>query len=765
MKIACLGGGPAGLYFAISIKLREPQHEITVFERNKRGDTFGWGVVFSDQTMDYLRTNDEISAKKILDEFAHWDDIDVHFKDEVITSGGHGFCGISRQRLLDILCDRAEELGVQIQFAQEMSIHDDALKAYDLIIASDGINSKTREEFAPHFNVDIETRANKFVWLGTHKLFKAFKFIFKHTPHGWIWAHAYRFNEDTSTFIPECSQETFDSFGFADMSQDEIIAVLEDVFKDELDGHKLLSNAGHLRGAAIWLNFRRVLCETWHYKNIILLGDAAHTAHFSIGSGTKLAFEDAIKLAEVLCQHEVPVEEALKLYQDERHLEALKLQSAARNSTEWFENMERYSEMEPVQFAYSLLTRSQRVSHENLRLRDPEWLEGVENWFYENATGNKPNVKTPPMFAPFHLRDMKLENRIVVSPMCMYSAQDGMPNDFHFSHLTSRAIGGAGLVFTEMTNISPDARISPGCAGIWSEAHADAWANIVKFVHEQTQAKIGMQLGHAGRKGATKLAWEGNDEPLDEGAWPIYGPSPIAWSDKNQTPIPMTRADMDRIIEDYVRATERAARAGFDIIELHAAHGYLLSSFLTPLSNQRDDEYGGSLENRLRFPLEVMEAVRAAWPQERPMSVRISAHDWVAEDGIDDIEAMKIGQAFVDAGADIIDVSAGQTSTSARPVYGRMFQTPFSDRIRNQAGLATIAVGNIYEIDHVNSILAAGRADLVCMARPHLMDPYWTFRAAAEQGYEGVKVPLQYQAGFDQMKRNFERAGQMALLV
>jgi anthraniloyl-CoA monooxygenase len=760
-----MGGGPAGLYFAISLKLREPQHEITVFERNKRGDTFGWGVVFSDQTMDYLRTNDEISARKILDEFAHWDDIDVHFKDQVITSGGHGFCGISRQRLLDILAERAEELGVQIQFAHEVSIHDEALKDYDLIIASDGINSKVREEFASQFKVDIETRANKFVWLGTHKLFKAFKFIFKHTPHGWIWAHAYRFNEDTSTFIPECSQQTFDSFGFADMSQNEIIAVLEDVFKDELDGHKLLSNASHLRGAAIWLNFRRVLCETWHYKNIILLGDAAHTAHFSIGSGTKLAFEDAIKLAEVLCRHDVPVEEALELYQDERHLEALKLQSAARNSTEWFENMERYSQMEPVQFAYSLLTRSQRVSHENLRLRDPEWLEGVENWFYENATGYKPNVKTPPMFTPFHLRDMKLENRIIVSPMCMYSAQDGMPNDFHFTHLTSRAMGGAGLVFTEMTNISPDARISPGCAGIWSQAHADAWATIVKFVHEQTKAKIGMQLGHAGRKGATKLSWEGNDEPLDEGAWPIYGPSPIPWSDKNQIPIPMTRADMDRVVQDYIRATEFAVNAGFDIIELHAAHGYLLSSFLTPLSNQRDDEYGGSLENRLRFPLEVMEAVRATWPQDKPMSVRISAHDWVAEDGIDDVEAMKIGQAFVDAGADIIDVSAGQTSTSAKPVYGRMFQTPFSDRIRNQAGLATIAVGNIYEIDHVNSILAAGRADLVCMARPHLMDPYWTLRAAAEQGYDGVKVPPQYQAGFDQMKRNFERAGQMALLV
>lgn len=765
MKIACLGGGPAGLYFAISLKLRQPSHDIHVFERNQRGDTFGWGVVFSDRTMDYLRENDEKSTKDILHEFAHWDDIDICFKGNTITSGGHGFCGIGRQRLLDILAGRAEELGIGLHYGSDISIHDEQLTAYDLIIASDGINSQTREAFAPHFDVDIETRSNKFLWLGTKRVFDAFTFIFKDTPNGRIWAHAYRFNKDSSTFIPECTQETYDNFGFDQMGQADIISTLEDVFREELEGHGLLSNAKHLRGAAIWQNFKRVLCRKWHHKNTILLGDAAHTAHFSIGSGTKLAFEDAIKLADVLSQTKLDIEDALKLYQEERYVEALKLQSAARNSTEWFENVERYIHMEPLQFAYSLLTRSQRVSHENLRLRDAQWLNQVEDWFYEQETGRKPPVKTPPMFTPFRLKDMEIHNRIVVSPMCMYSAQNGMPNDFHFSHLSSRAMGGAGLVFTEMTNISPDARISPGCTGIWSEDHCAAWAKITGFVHSQTQSKIGIQLGHAGRKGATKRPWEGNEQPLEEGAWPIYAPSAIPWSDDNQTPIEMTRDDMDQVIQDYEKATDYARQAEFDIIELHAAHGYLLSSFLTPLSNRRTDEYGGSLENRLRFPLEVLDAIKGKWGHNKPISVRISAHDWVAGDGIDDEDAVAIAQAFVGNGADIIDVSAGQTSTMAQPIYGRMFQTPFSDRIRNQGSIATMAVGNIYEIDHVNSILAAGRADLVCMARPHLTDPYWTMRAAAEQKYEGLFIPPQYQAGFEQLQRNIERAGQMALVV
>ncbi|MFZ5608670.1 MAG: bifunctional salicylyl-CoA 5-hydroxylase/oxidoreductase [Pseudomonadota bacterium] len=765
MKIACVGGGPAGLYFAILMKLKNAAHDITVYERNKPGDTFGWGVVFSDATMGYLRENDPPSAQAILDEFAHWDDIDVHFKGRIVTSGGHGFCGIGRKRLLNILQDRASALGVKLVYEYEVEPDLKALADCDLIIACDGINSRIREAYARHFDVDIETRANKFVWLGTQRMFEAFTFIFKKTRHGWIWAHAYRFDDATSTFIPECSERTYRNFGFDEMSQAEILATLEEVFAKELDGHALMSNARHLRGAAIWLNFRRVLCRKWHYRNIILLGDAAHTAHFSIGSGTKLAFEDAIKLADVLSTSDLPVRRALKLYQEERHLEALKLQSAARNSTQWFEEVERYVSMAPLQFSYSLLTRSQRVSHDNLRLRDPKWLARVETWFYTHATGARPKVATPPMFTPFRLRAMTLANRVVVSPMCMYSAKNGVPNDFHFAHLSARAMGGAGLVFTEMTNISPRARISPGCTGIWNETQMQAWKRIVDFVHRETPAKIGLQLGHAGPKGSTKLAWEGADAPLDRGNWPLLGPSPIAWSRKNQKPRPMTRADMDRTIADYVKATRLAARAGFDILELHAAHGYLLSAFITPLTNRRRDAYGGTLANRLRFPIEVMEAVRAAWPQDRPMSVRISAHDWVGAAGLTDAEAVDVARAFVAAGADIIDVSAGQTSARAEPIYGRMFQTPFSDRVRNEGGVATIAVGNIYEVDHVNSILASGRADLVCMARPHLMDPYWTLRAAAQQHYHGIAVPNQYLAGFAQLERNLERAGQMALLA
>ncbi len=765
MKIACVGGGPAGLYFAISMKRRDPSHEIVVYERNRPGDTFGWGVVFSDRTMDYLRANDAVSAQAILGEFAHWDDIDVHFRGRVITSGGHGFCGIGRQRLLNILAERAAELGVELVYEHEVEPDLAAFSDCDLVIASDGINSRIRERHARHFGVDIETRANKFVWLGTHKVFDAFTFIFRKTRHGWIWVHAYRFDDSTSTFIPECSEETYRNFGFGKMSQAEILATLEQVFARELDGHRLMSNARHLRGAAIWLNFRRVLCRKWYYRNIILLGDAAHTAHFSIGSGTKLAFEDAIKLAEVLSTSDLPVRRALRQYQEARHLEALKLQSAARNSTQWFEEVERYVHMEPIQFSYSLLTRSQRVSHDNLRKRDPAWLAKVEKWFYAKATGERPKKPVPPMFAPFALRDMRLVNRVVVSPMCMYSATDGVPSDFHFVHLAARATGGAGLVFTEMTDISPDARISPGCAGIWNETQMAAWKRIVDYVHRETPAKIGIQLGHAGPKGSTKRAWEGADAPLEEGNWPLLGPSPVPWSPRNQTPREMTRADMDRVIAHYVRATGLAARAGFDILELHAAHGYLLSAFITPLMNRRRDDYGGSLANRLRFPIEVMEAVRAAWPADKPLSVRISAHDWVGSEGITDADAVAIARAFVAAGADIIDVSAGQTSTRARPVYGRMFQTPFSDRVRNEGHVATIAVGNIYEVDHVNSILAAGRADLVCLARAHLMDPCWTLRAAAQQHYHGIHVPPQYLAGFEQLERNLERAGQMALLA
>ncbi|HEX6410899.1 MAG TPA: bifunctional salicylyl-CoA 5-hydroxylase/oxidoreductase [Sphingomicrobium sp.] len=762
MKIACVGAGPAGLYFAISMKLRDPSHDIIVFERNAPGVTFGWGVVFSDLTVENITANDPVSAKTITEEFAHWDDIDVHFGGECITSSGHGFIGIGRKRLLEILQDRARELGVQIEFEAECDPADPKWRDYALVIASDGINSRFRDAYADAFGVDVDVRANKFVWLGTSKVFDAFTFAFEKTEHGWIWAHAYRFAPDCSTFIVECSEETWRNFGFDKMDQAEAIAACEKLFAKYLDGHKLQSNAAHLIGSAAWLNFRRIKCERWSTDNVILLGDAAHTAHFSVGSGTKLALEDAIKLADVLNRPGISLEAGLDEYVAERNLEVLKLQNSARNSTEWFETLERYTHFEPLQFAYSLLTRSQRISHENLRLRDREWLEGVERWFWERATEGRSNKTAPPMFAPFKLREMEVQNRVTVSPMAMYSAVNGTPNDFHFVHYGERAMGGAGLLFTEMTCVSPEGRISPGCTGMWNDEHVAAWKRIVTFVHSNSKAKICLQLGHSGAKGSTRVGWEEDNAPLPEGNWPVMAASDVAWSPANQVPRPMSRADMDKVRDQFVAAVRMGVECGFDMVELHAAHGYLLSGFLTPLQNRRTDEYGGSLENRLRYPLEVFAAMREAWPSDGPMSVRISATDWAGDQGITPDEAVEIAQAFAQAGADLIDVSAGQTWTGAQPVYGRMFQTPFSDKLRNEARLATMAVGNIYEPDHANSILAAGRADLVALARPHLIDPFWTLRAAAQLDYRDVHVPPQYLNGMSQLARNLKREAEAA---
>ena len=780
MRIACIGAGPAGLYFAISMKLRDPAHEIEAFERNPPGVTFGWGVVFSDLTVENIKANDPTSAQTITREFAHWDDIDVHFKGETITSGGHGFIGIGRKRLLEILQQRARELGVVLHFEAECDPADPKWRGYDLVIASDGINSRFRDAQPEAFGVDVDVRANKFVWLGTSKVFDAFTFAFEETEHGWIWAHAYRFAPDASTFIVECSEETWTRFGFDKMSQDESIAACEKLFAKYLGGHRLQSNASHLVGSAAWLHFRRIKCERWASGNVILLGDAAHTAHFSIGSGTKLALEDAIKLADVLNRTRsspsslgegdhpkdgggaLSLEAALDEYQAERNLEVLKLQNSARNSTEWFETLERYTHFEPLQFAYSLLTRSQRISHENLRVRDREWLEGVERWFWKRATDGRSNKTAPPMFAPFKLREMEVENRVTVSPMAMYSAVDGTPNDFHFVHYGERALGGAGLMFTEMTCVSPEGRISPGCTGMWNAEHVAAWKRIVDFVHSNSKAKICLQLGHSGAKGSTRVGWEEDNAPLPDGNWPVMAASDVPWSPVNQVPRAMSRADMHKVRDQFVAAVRMGLECGFDMVELHAAHGYLLSGFLTPLQNRRTDEYGGSLENRLRYPLEVFAAMRAAWPSARPMSVRISATDWAGEQGITPDDAVAIAEAFSREGADLIDVSAGQTWTGARPVYGRMFQTPFSDKLRNEARLATMAVGNIYEPDHANSILAAGRADLVALARPHLIDPFWTLRAAAQLDYRDVHVPPQYLNGISQLARNLKREAEAA---
>ena len=756
MRVACLGGGPAGLYAAISLKLRDPGHEIVVVERNRPDDTFGWGVVLSDETLDNLQVNDPISAERIREHFAYWDDIAVHYRGTKTVSTGHGFCGIGRKKLLNILQERARELDIALRFETETESTSN-LADYDLIVAADGLSSRVRAEHAAVFEPEIDRRALKFVWLGTEQQFDdAFTFIFERTEHGWVWAHAYQFDDGTATFIVECSEATWRRFGFGEMSREESITTCERIFAEHLGGHRLMSNANHLRGSA-WINFPRVLCKHWSHDNIVLLGDAAATAHFSIGSGTKLAMESAIALADHVTSAP-DLKTAFARYEEARRLEVLRLQSAARNSCEWFEQVERYLSLDPMQFTYALLTRSQRVSHENLRLRDKDWLDQAERWFETGATGRPPSKGRAPMFVPFRLREIELSNRIVVSPMAQYKAVDGTPTDWHFSHYTSRALGGAGLVFTEMTCVSPNARITPGCPGMYAPEHQAAWKRIVDFIHAETSAKVGIQLGHAGPKGSTQLGWEEMDAPLSAGNWPVIGPSPIPWSPANQTPHEMTRADMERVRDDFAEAAKMAIWAGFDLLELHCAHGYLLSAFITPLTNQRRDDYGGSLENRLRFPLEVFEAVRTVWPAHLPMSVRISAHDWVGEDGVQPDDAVVIADRFREAGADVIDVSAGQTSTRARPVYGRMFQTPFADRIRNDIGIATMAVGNIYEPDHVNSILMAGRADLCCLARPHLADPYWTLRAAAALGYEGMAWPKPYEAGRDQLHRLAARA-------
>jgi anthraniloyl-CoA monooxygenase len=759
MRIACLGGGPAGLYFAISAKLRDPSHDVVVIERNRPDDTFGWGVVLSDETLQNLAANDPVSAARIRDNFAYWGDIAVTVRGRRIGSSGHGFCGIGRMKLLLLLQERARELGVELRFQTEIddAAMERAMAEHDLVVASDGLNSRARRLFADVFRPDVDYRECQFVWLGTKAKFDdAFAFIFEETEHGWVWAHAYQFDPDTATFIVECSQETWDRFGFGSMSQDESIAACERVFAAHLKGERLMSNARHIRGSA-WIKFPRVLCETWSHRNLALMGDAAATAHFSIGSGTKLAMESAIALADYI-RDEPTLEAAFARYQEARRTEVLRLQSAARNSLEWFENVERYLDLDPIQFTYSLLTRSQRISHENLRLRDPAWLAEAEAWFQRQAGAPVNGPARRPMFAPFRLRELTLKNRIVVSPMAQYKAVDGRPTDWHLVHLAERAKGGAGLVYTEMTCVTPEGRISPGCPGTYAPEHEAGWRRIVDFVHAETEAKICLQLGHSGPKGSTELGWVEDNRPLESGNWPILSASAVPWSAQNQTPKAMDRADMDRVRDAFAAAAEMAERCGFDMLELHMAHGYLLSAFITPLTNLRTDEYGGSLENRMRWPIEVFRAVRAAWPGQKPISVRISATDWVEGEGVEGGEAVAIARILQAAGVDLCDVSAGQTSVRAKPVYGRMFQTPFSDRIRNETGMATMAVGNIYEPDHVNSILMAGRADLVALARPHLTDPYWTLRAAASLGDRAEKWPDPYLPGRNQLWRLAERA-------
>lgn len=757
MRIACLGGGPAGLYFSILAKKANPSWDITVVERNRADDTFGWGVVFSDKTMDGFRSIDPETHDAIVRAFRHWDDIDVHFKGRVVTSGGHGFCGIARITLLQILQQRARELGVDLRFQAEVSDPTGYARDFDLVVASDGANSVTRRTFEPIFRPNLDVRRNRFIWLGSRAKLDAFTFDFRETEWGWFNLHAYRFAEDWSTFIVETPEQNWRAAGIDRMPLAESIHLCEALFADRLQGQPLISNAHHKQGADAWLTFQRILCERWYHENIVLIGDAAHTAHFSIGSGTKLAMEDAIALARVLSAGG-----ALAQYQSEREVEALKLQSAARNRMEWFEQIERYVHLEPEQFAYSLLTGSQRIGHENLKVRDKQYVASVERWFGERC--GVTDVR-PPMFTPFTVRGVSLKNRVLVSPMATYRAIDGMPNDFHLVHFGARAMGGAAMVFTEMTCVSPEGRITPGCLGLWTDAQRDEWTRIVHYVHAETDAKIALQLGHSGRKGSTRRGWEGIDQPLDSDNWPLVSASAIPYIEGvSDTPREATHADLACIREQFVAAARRGAIAGFDWLELHCAHGYFLSSFISPLTNHRSDQYGGSLANRCRYPLEVFRAMRDVWPDDRPVSVRISAHDWVPG-GLTPDDAIEVARLFKDAGADVIDCSSGQVSKAERPVYGRMFQVPFADRIRNEVGIPTIAVGNIFEGDHVNTIIAAGRADLCAVARPHLADPAWTLHEAAKQGYADLWWPDPYLNGKQQLERNLARAALLALQV
>ncbi len=763
MKVTVIGGGPGGLYFALLAKKAWPRWDITVYERNRPDDTFGFGVVFSDQTLDTFKAYDLVTYERIRRRFAYWGDVDVVYKGQVMRSGGNGFCGCSRVALLNILQDRGRELGVQMRFQREV----DGLEEFadsDLIVVADGINSKIREKHREHFQPSLDLRPNKFTWLGSTKPLDAFKYFFRETPEGIILAHCYQYEPDRSTWVIETDEKTWKNFGFDRLSETEMLPVIERVFAEELEGHSLIANR------SLWRNFPTITNKTWVRNNAVLVGDAKATAHFSIGSGTKLAMEDAVALFEAFKKHP-EVKNALRLYDTARREEVEKTQHAANVSLAWFEHMKRYWDMEPEQFAFGVMSRSKQITWENLELRDPGYVKQIHQWYARKVKeqGFDIDLDNPPvpMFTPFRLRDMVVENRVVVSPMDQYSAVDGVPGDWHFVHLGSRAVGGAGLVYVEMTCPSPEARISPGDTGLWNEEQRDAFARIVQFCKTHSKAKMCMQLGHSGRKGSTQLGWQRMDHPLEHGNWPLVSASPIPYHEGiSQVPQELDRKGMDKVVADFVRSTKYADQAGFDMLEIHMAHGYLLASFISPLTNQRKDSYGGSIENRMRFPLEVWRACRETFDPQKPMSVRISATDW-APGGLSGEDLMALTRMLKDAGCDMIDCSTGQTVPQQKPVYGRMYQAPYSDWVRNEVGIATMTVGAVTTPDQVNTLLASGKADLVALARPHLANPYFTLQASAWYQHMGQYWPPQYLPGRDQAYRNAarERAEQIDLRI
>ncbi|MEO6997293.1 MAG: bifunctional salicylyl-CoA 5-hydroxylase/oxidoreductase [Terracoccus sp.] len=751
MKIAIAGGGPAGLYFAALMKGLDPAHEVTIWERNAPDDTFGFGVVFSDETLGGIESADTEVYGRMEKQFARWTDIDVTVGDQSFTIGGQGFAAMSRKELLHILQERAAQLDVTVHYRAVAPPIEALRSTFDLVLAADGLGSAIRNASADVFKPDLDVRPNKYIWFGTDLVFEAFQFIVKQTQWGTMQIHGYPYSDAASTFIVEMHEDVWRRAGLdrtehdvfpPGVSDEYAVERIREIFGEELQGHQVLTNNSK------WINFTTVRNQRWHDGNVVLVGDAAHTAHFSIGSGTKLAMEDALALAA--CLHEQDsVEAALTAYELERRPVVESTQRAAQASLEWFENIGMYAGQHPAQFVFNLLTRSRRITFENLKDRDDEFAGLMEAEFARQVGSSE---VVPAMFQPVQIGALQLKNRIIVSSMDMYTSTDGMPDAFHLVHLGSKALGGAGLVMTEMTCVSPEGRITLGCPGLWTDEQRDAWARTVDFVHDQSTAKIGLQLGHSGRKGSTKLMWEGIDEPLDDGNWPVIGPSPLSYAAGGHVPREASRDDLTTVITDFVESARRGVEAGFDLIEVHAAHGYLLSSFLSPVSNRRTDEYGGSLENRLRFPLEVFDAVRAEVPEAVPVTVRISATDWVPDGNTAD-DAVEIARAFIEHGAAAIDVSTGQITKDERPAFGRSYQTPFADRIRNEvaepAGVPVIAVGAISSYDDVNSILLAGRADLCAVGRSHLYNPHWTLHAAAEQDYAGpaAEWPDPWKAG------------------